>query len=238
MLGLLDEFESANDEAMSLYLPPGLPQSQVEDLLQKALVPQAIVQDIAGFATSSWTGAVLFWGTTRSYLVLPPFPVTDKYIATGYDGEPLRSQLEANLSIALVLVRLGAFTIGVCQGEKLVTSKTGTGLVHARHKKGGSSQRRFERHREKQVDTFLERVCSHVRQQLEPYASSLEYVVYGGSRTTIHSLREHCPFLKKFEDRTLPPLLDIPRPRRSVLEAAIGTVWSCNVTEWLEDHAI
>jgi hypothetical protein len=238
MLRFLDELEASSNEAMSLYLPPGLPPPQVEDLLEKALVSRFIVRDITGLVTGSQTGAALFWGTSRRCLVLPPFPLTDKYIATTCDVEPLRSLLEAKFGIALLLVRLGAFAIGVCQGDKLVASKTGTGLVHARHKKGGSSQRRFERHREKQVETFLGRVCGHVRQHLEPYATSLDYLVYGGARTTIHSLQEQCLFLKQFENRTLPPLLDIPGPRRSVLESAIGTIWSSSVTEWYEDPAI
>ena len=116
-------------------------------------------------------------------------------------------------------------------------SKTGTGLVHARHKKGGSSQARFARHREKQIEQFMARVCSHVRQHIEPYARSLEYMVYGGARTTIFSLHKQCPFLSQFEDRILRMLLDIPEPRQAVLEEAIGRIWSSDVIEWCEDSS-
>jgi hypothetical protein len=234
MLGLLNEIEEAGEEAVSLCLPPGLPRPQVEGMLEKALVPQVVIRDMVEYIARSGTGAFLFWGSSRKFLVLPPFPVTARYIAPGYNIEPLRSQLEENFSIALVLVRLGAYAIGVCQGEKLIASKTGTGLIHARHKKGGSSQRRFERRRENQIDFFLKRVCSHIREHLEPHAQSLDYLVYGGARTTLHSLREQCPFLQKFENRSLPPLLNIPQPRKSVLERAIGTIWSSSVTEWYD----
>lgn len=223
---------------MSLCLPPGLPPPQVEELLEKALMPQIVARDITGLVDRSRTGAVLFWGSSRRCLILPPFPVTEKYVTPGYDVAPLRSQLKGHFSIALVLVRLGAYAIGVCQGEKLIASKTGTGLVHGRHKKGGSSQRRFARHREKQIDVFLERVCGHARQQLEPHASSLDYLVYGGARDTIRLLQEQCPFLQQLQNRTLPPLLNIPGPRRSVLEAAVGTVWSSSVTEWHDNQAL
>jgi len=236
MLGLLNELEEADDKAVSLCITPGLPPQQVEDLLEKALVPHAVAPEIAALLARSGTGAILFWGSSRRLLILPPFPVTGKYIAPGYDLEPLRSQLARPFSIALVLLRLGAFSVGGCQGEKLITRKTGTGLGHARHKKGGSSQSRFARHRERQKDFFLERVCGHIRQQLEPYSPSLDYLVYGGAWTTIHSLREQCPFLRQFEDRTLPPLLNISRPRKSVLEAAIGGIWSSSITEWYESE--
>ena len=232
MLGFLDELDVASDEAMPLCLPPRLPLPEIESLLENARVPQAVVPEITRLAEGSATGAVLYWGSSRRCLIQPPFPITEKYITTGYDIEPLHSLLERHFNIALVLVRLGAYAIGICQGEKLVASKTGTGLVHARHKKGGSSQGRFARRREMQMDHFLKRVCSHAREKLEPYASTLDYLVYGGARTTLLSLQKQCPFLRQFDNRTLPPLLDIPEPRQKVLETAIADVWSSNITEW------
>ena len=237
MLGFLNELDVVSGEAMSLCLPPGLPLPEIHNLLEKALVPQAVIPDIVGLAEGSATGAVLYWGSSRRCLIQPPFPITEKFIATGYDVEPLRSLLERDFNIALVLVRIGAYAIGICQGENLVASKTGTGLVHARHKKGGSSQGRFARHREMQMDHFLKRVCGHIQQQLEQRASSIDYLVYGGARTTILSLRKHCPFMRQFDHHTLPPLLSIPEPRRKVLEAAIADVWSSNITEWYESEA-
>jgi peptide subunit release factor 1 (eRF1) len=146
----------------------------------------------------------------------------------------LRSRLEHDLMIALVLVRLGSYAIGVSRGEKLLTSKVGTGLVHGRHRQGGSSAHRFERHRDKQIETFLNRVCQHAREQLEPYVKSLDYIVYGGARETILLLQKYCPLLMKLETPVLPPLLDIPDPRQAVLETAIGRVWSSTVVEWEE----
>ncbi len=236
MLGLLDELEEAGGEAVSLYVPPGLPRQDTESLVERVKAAQSVAPDIVARAAHSQTGAALLWGLSRRLLISPPFPVTERFTAPGYDVEPLRSQLKGQFGIAMVLVRLGAYAIGFYQGEKPVTSKTGTGLVHARHKKGGSSQRRFERHRERQADFFLERVCSHAQQQIEPHSPSLDYLVYGGAWTTIDLLRKQCAFLHQFDNRTLPPLLNIPRPRRSVLEAAIGDVWSSNVTEWYESE--
>jgi peptide subunit release factor 1 (eRF1) len=171
------------------------------------------------------------------YVVLPPFPIAEEYMANGYDVEPLRHLLTRDFLIGLVLVRLGAYSIGVCRGTELIDSKTGTGLVHARHKKGGSSQARFARHREKQIEAFLTRVCGHVREYMEPQARSLDYLVYGGARTTILLLRKRCPFLNQFDDRILRMLLDIPEPRKAVLEKAAVTVWSTDVIEWCEDSS-
>ena len=44
---------------------------------------------------------------------------------------------------------------------------------------------RFERHRDKQKETFFTRVCLHTREQLEHFAGRLDYVIYGGAPETI-----------------------------------------------------
>ncbi len=232
MLKFLDEIEATIDTASSLYIPFELPLPEVKNLLEKACASQHIPSSLVECTTSSKTGAVFFSGSSRKYLISPPFPIMEKYFTYGYDAEPLRCLLKHNLRIALVLVRLGAYAISLYQGESLITSKVGTGLVHARHKKGGSSQQRFRRHREKQIELFLTHICIHMREQFEAHSHTIDYIVYGGAWTTILSLRKQCSFLRQFDNRTLPPLLTIPNPRKVVLEAAIGQVWSSIVTEW------
>lgn len=235
-LGFLDELASTEGKTISVYLRAGLARAHVETRLGKVVSPVDIPPGVAEAIAASKMGAAFFWNQLQMYLVLPPFPIKEEYITDGYDVGPLRALLSHDFLIALVLVRLGAFSIGVCQGTKIIDSKTGTGLVHARHKKGGSSQARFARHREKQIEEFLERVCGHVREHIEPYGRSLDYLVYGGARTTILTLRKRCPVLSQFDDRILRTLLDIPEPRRAVLEKAIGIIWSTDVIEWRQDN--
>jgi len=79
---------------------------------------------------------------------------------------------------------------------------------------------------------FIERVCGHVRERLEPRVKEINYLVYGGGREAIGLLRKECQFLNKFDDCLLPSLLDIPSPRKVVLEAAVMSVWSNQVIEW------
>jgi hypothetical protein len=236
-LDLLNGLETAGGQAVSIYVPPGLSEADTRELVDKALPAQDIPTEITEAVATSSTGAVIFWGMSRKLLVWPPFPLKERFVSIDINTEPLRLMLESSSTIGMVLVRLGAFAIGVCQGEQLATSKTGTGLVHGRHRKGGSSQRRFERRRENQAREFLERVCGHARQQLEPYVKDIDYLIYGGARTTIQSLKKQCPFLGQFEDRTLPPRLNIPQPRRAVLEEVVTDVWSSTITEWHDKEA-
>lgn len=235
MLAFLDKLALTEGQAISLYLSQGTPQARVENLLGQVLATADIPPDTADVVASSRMGAAVFWSPPRTYVVLPPFPITEEYIANGYDVEPLRSLLSQELLIGLVLIRLGAYSIGICQGTELIDSKTGTGLVHARHKKGGSSQARFARRRRKEIEQFLERVCGRVREHIEPHARSLDYLVYGGAKTTILALCKQCPFLRQFDDRILRMLLDVSEPRKAVLEKAIGTIWSTDVIGWWEE---
>ena len=236
MLALLDELAALPAAtAWSLYLPAGMPQAEVKSLIADIPEQQDISSEIAKLAAGSKTGAVLFWGSERKCLVLPPFPIVEKSFAQGYHVEPLRSLIKHDFRLALILARLGSYAIGLCHGENLVSSKVGTGLVHSRHKKGGSSQARFRRHREKQIESFLNRVCTHAREKLEAQASTLDYIAYGGAWTTILSLKKRCPFLQQFDSRNLPLLANLPEPRQAVLERAVGLVWSSRVIEWHDD---
>ena len=238
MLQLLDELADAESPATSLYIPHDLPASEVEKTLKAplGLGVAEVLPDIAEAVGRSKTGTVILWGEQGKYLVLPPFPIKEKLFASGYDVEPLRALLQQDLTVALILLRLGAYAVGVFQGEKLMSSKVGTGLVHSRHKKGGSSAHRFERHREKQIEYFFTRVCHHVQERLEPYLQQLDYVIYGGERHTLLSFRKQCHFLQQLDGRTLGTLLNVREPKQAALEAAITQVWSSEVIQWEESQ--
>jgi peptide subunit release factor 1 (eRF1) len=236
MLDFLSELEKIPCHGFrTLYLPLGVSSAEVENSIKEMPEKPDIVPQLVELVVSSKTGSVLFLSPERRYLVLPPFPILEKHLSHTLATEQLLSLLRHEYTIALVLVRLGAYAIGVCDGENLVSSKVGTGLVHGRHKKGGSSQQRFARHRDKQIEYFLSRVCRHAREHLEPYQKVLDYVIYGGARTTIQLLQKQCAFVAQLDKPVLPPLLDIPEPRQAVLETAISRVWSSTVLEWQEE---
>jgi hypothetical protein len=233
-LKFLDELEKTVDSsAKSIYTPPGLSVPEIKEMLGQAGV-HSLPDELAVVMAKSKNGAALFRGITQKCLVLPPFPIREKATFSGYAAQPLQLLLKSDYKIGIILIHLGSYAIGVCQGEKIITSKVGTGLVHGRHKKGGSSQQRFQRHRQNQIQEFLDRVCGHVLERLEPEARHLDYVVYGGPRQTILQLQKRCPLLISFEDRTL-PLLEVPSPRQKILETTVHRIWSSRVIEWQEN---
>ncbi len=227
MTDFLDRLEENSDSvSTSIYLPPGLSAAEIDTTALPPL-PDEITDKFIG----SLTGAVVFLCGDINKLIMPPFPLKEKVIFSECVTEPLRDLLEKDFIVGLVLVHLGSYAVGVCKGDSLVSSKVGTGLVHGRTRKGGSSSRRFERRRENQAREFLERVCNHAREHLQPYEKTLDYLVYGGPHQTVLQLQKECPFLKSFEDRTL-SVIDVPAVRQKVLEAAVTRVWSSKIIEW------
>ncbi|MFC2062775.1 Vms1/Ankzf1 family peptidyl-tRNA hydrolase [Chloroflexota bacterium] len=234
MLEYLKEIERASGTgSISLYLPPGFSVSEIGDSLRRSSA-YPIPGDLNLSALNTRNGAAIFWGDTQKCLVIPPFPLSERAISCGYVTEPLSALLSSDFIIGLVLVHLGSYAVGILKGERLISSKVGTGLIHGRHKKGGSSQQRFQRRRENQAQEFLDRVCLNAQYNLEPYKRQVNYIAYGGPRQTVIQLQKRCAFLQSFKDRVL-PLLDVPAPRQRVLEATISRIWSSHVIDWQEE---
>jgi hypothetical protein len=232
LLHLLETLKGSSSETSSLCLTPGISKPEAEALLANVFDPGEAPEDLPKIIAGSPTGAVLFWGGLHRYLVMPPFPIKEERFSGTCEIEPLCTLLNSEFTVGLVVLRMGSYAVAVIKGERLITSKAGTGLVHARHRQGGSSAHRFERHREKQMETFFTRVCTHVREQLEPYSKNIEFLVYGGTRETLLDFRKQCHFLHEFDSRALGLLLNIREPRQSNLAQAIEEVWSSRVIEW------
>jgi hypothetical protein len=233
-LAYLESLAGQPGKAAAFCLPPNLGREEARGVCKLGEIPPDIHPHVIKLAAASKTGCYIFWSAAQKCLVVPPFPATEKPTVQPLDMALIRSQLQKEMVIGLVLVRLGSYAVGVSRGEKLIASKVGTGLVHGRHRQGGSSSHRFERHRDKQIETFLNRVCEHVQETIGPYVKQLDYIVYGGARDTIQLAIKYCPMLMKLATPVLPPLLDIPDPRQAVLDNAVARVWSSTVVEFKE----
>jgi hypothetical protein len=232
LLHLLDEMKASSAEEGSMCIAPGSSKTDIEGMMSMLMEKENVPEDLPAALAESQTGGIVFWGPHHRYLVIPPFPVAKGSFSSTCEIEPVRSILHQELLIGLVMIRLGEYGIGVLKGEKLLTAKAGTGLVHARHRQGGSSSNRFRRHREKQMETFFTRVCEHAREQLEPYSRKLNYVLYGGTKETVLDFRKQCRFLHEFDKVTLDRLLNVREPKQPGLTEGIQEAWSSKVIQW------
>lgn len=218
----------------TLYIKTGTTPAAIEKELGRVLDRGSIFDEIVEKAARSTTGSVVFYSGGKARVVWPPFPLHEGVLVKGYDAGHLQRLLEGNPLVALVIVRLGSYAVGLCQGEEIIAARAGTGLVHARHHKGGSSANRYARHREKQMEYFFTRVEQHSRELLADYISRIDYVFYGGARDTLLRLWRQCGFFGELQDRTVDRLLSLREPRRSTLQEAVTEAFSSRVFELVE----
>lgn len=121
--------------------------------------------------------------------------------------------------VGLVLVRLGAHSVGIAEGERVVVSRTDRHLVHGRNAAGGWSQQRFARRRDKQASEALARAARDVAEVVVPHLETLDAVVLGGDRRALDELRTDRRLDGIFA-KAVDRVLDVGEPRRSVLDDA------------------
>jgi peptide subunit release factor 1 (eRF1) len=221
-----------NNAAFTVYTRPLTGRGEVERTLAQVLDRGEMLDSLAEKAAKSPTGAVILYLGDTGNVIWPPFPVAESSLQRGFAPAPLKSMLEKDWKLGLILIRLGRWAIGIYEGEKLLGGQAGTGLVHARHHKGGSSANRFARHREKQMEYFFTRIEGHARELLEPRLKEFDYFLYGGARDTLLRIQKQCIFFKSLEGRVVDRLLSVREPRRSSLEEAVNQAFTSTVFEY------
>ena len=170
------------------------------------------------------TGAAIFWnGVGSKYVVLPPFPIVENKVSTGkLDTSVLRGMLEKTYVIAAVLVTWGSYAIGVFDDGNLVESKTGTGLIHKKHRKGGMSEKRFARRTEEQKKNFLRRVSNRIEDRLGHF--TLDYIFFGGNKLIAKPLLQECRCLQSEAHKISPRVLDVRYADRGALVNSLAEI--------------
>jgi hypothetical protein len=133
--------------------------------------------------------------------------------------DPLLTWAFASRRIGLLLVRLGGHSIGVAQDGVVLVSTTDSRQVHGRNKAGGWSQQRFARRREGQARVALQAAADDAARVLAPRVGELDAVVLGGDRQALDALRGDRRLDGVFA-LAAPRVLDVPEPRRAVLDDA------------------
>ena len=240
---MLAELESSGDHAISVYMSP---ESQGEG---KALPDlgglagpdgrnlRADIVEIVRQLPESDSGVVLFLGKNTAMAVAPPFPVDEDAFLEGSDTAPLVELLSEDLTVGVVLLRLGRYAVGVVRDRKLLASKSGSRYVKNRHRKGGSSQRRFERSRERLVRELFDKTCQTARDVFEPREDRLDYVLLGGERHTIADFEKRCGYLLRSKVKVLRRRLEFDRPGKVALENIHREVWKSRVYEFSRNIA-
>ena len=121
----------------------------------------------------------------------------------------------------VLLVRKGGFAVARLAGPALAEHKIGQRHVQGRTKAGGQSQQRFARRRDNQARVAYEAAAEHAARILRSGP-----VVTGGDRAAVAEVLAD-PRLRGMS--VVEPWLDVPDPRRQVLDRAIADAASIRV---------
>ena len=176
-------------------------------------------------------------GSARLELVGETITVTPPF-GLEHDGEyervlvePLLDALRTDHEVAVLLVRLGGYALGVFAGEQLVASKVGARFVKGRHKKGGSSANRFRRRREEQERDLIEAAAEEASRVLGPWRDKVNHVALGGDRTAVTRTLGERPELGWLAPLAVERFFDVPDPRLRVLEELPYQLYAAKVDE-------
>ena len=163
--------------------------------------------------------------------VTPPFGLDHEGEYEQVVVEPLLAALGADHRVAVLLVRLGGYALGVLEGDQVVASKVGTRFVKGRHKKGGSSANRFRRRREEQERDLIEAAAAEAARVLGPWSEKVAHVALGGDRTAVSRTIAERPELDWLNALALERFFDVPDPRLRVLEELPYQLYAAKVVE-------
>jgi hypothetical protein len=164
-------------------------------------------------------------GSTATLTV--PFPP----MAIG-DEEPVQALLThiAGLgAIAVILVRAGAFSVGIAAHGTVLTSSTDTRYAQSRTAAGGWSQQRYARRRGNQRRDAQRAAADAAHRVLAPVAGTLRALVVGGEAGAIRAVLAD-PRLSFLADLPRRTFTDIAEPRRAVLDEIAVRCLSVQIT--------
>lgn len=160
----------------------------------------------------------------RLAVPFPPMLVDSDAVDGG-----LLAHLGAPRRIGVLLVRKGGYAVGVVEGGALIASKVGSRHVQGRSAAGGWSQQRFARRREGQAKVALGAAADVAATVLLPEAKRLDAVVTGGDRASVDGVLED-PRLERLRPLVSAYRIDVPEPRRAVLDATVPRLTAVVVT--------
>ena len=213
LLDFLVQLQDSTEDYLSVYLKPSSFPLHDTSLIARLdnfapELTEALASDeVLREAHRRGTGLAMFWSRGENKLImLPPFPIQEDKVLRGKpDISQLLHLLEKERILGIMLINWGSYAVGVFKGDQLMESKTGTGYIHKKTKKGGSSQKRFARRTVEQKNHFLRKVANHIEEVFKGHAP--ENIFYGGNRLIFKPLLRECRYLEdqvnKISSRTI-----------------------------------
>jgi Actinobacteria/chloroflexi VLRF1 release factor len=163
-------------------------------------------------------------------LVAPDGAVAEFHVAPGLPTPVTVADLarEPTGPLGLLLARRAGYAVGVVEGTTLVASKVDSRYVQSRTAAGGWSQQRFARRRDNQAKAAAGEAADECVRLLVPAARRLSALVTGGDRPFVEAVLADAR-LAAIRPLVAGRFLNVPNPKRAVLEDAIRSARSVRI---------
>ena len=198
-------YDGHSTTLVSIWIPVGTPASEISQLINQELATaarikskttrkhvQAALRSIAS-RFKAWKeippkGLLIYCGVTAQkndleyYEIIPPLPVKKKlYMCDSiFHVEVLEEMLKVYFIYGIILLERDEATIGMLHGQSIELIKHIRSYVHGKHRKGGQSQRRFERLVEEAYEYHLKKVAEEANKIFLPLLDKLRGIIIGG----------------------------------------------------------
>jgi len=192
---------SKNENLISVYLRPGDSTSDLPDLyeFERAVNPDKY-KDILSLMQKikSPTGIVLFYDMEQPgispLIAVPPFQVSETgwKLDYAFDTKQMQGILNSNPVVCIVLTHAGETFIGISDRKAFIDYKIVRSSVKGRHKKGGWSQKRFERLIEEDIRNHVEKSKTAFETLVKEYKNDIKLIVGCGEYNLAKEITADC----------------------------------------------
>ena len=186
------------------------------------------LRDVVESSRAGDAGLCVCAGPRDALAFIPPFPVERDEDLAGCEPGAALALMARRPTVLVVLIRLGRYSVGILEGERVLVSKSGTRYVKRPHRAGGSSQGRFERSRKRLEREFYDAVCRAANDLLRrPDAPGrVDFVMFGGAPGTVRGFGERCDLASRLGIEPSSRLLSVERPGHRAMQAIGAEVFA------------
>jgi peptide chain release factor subunit 1 len=208
-IAALAEKEGNAKDFVSLYVPAETDLEQMVAYVKKQLnwvvsdserekervqnVIKTVAQQLREFGAVSENGLALFAGYNATQdqkdavtidTLTPPHPMTHYHFAIDdhFQLEPLREMLRDQKVVGVLALDAKDATLGIVKGDKVELVDSLSSGVSGKTRKGGQSQRRYERERDMGLAYFFHRVAEHTAEAF--FKNQINVLIAGGPGQT------------------------------------------------------
>lgn len=198
-------YDGHSTTLVSIWIAAGTPVSEITSLINQELATaariksrttrkhvQAALRSIAS-KFKAWTqippnGLLIFCGWTQQsndleyWEIIPPVQIQKKLYTCDaiFRVEVLEELLKIRHTYGIIIIERDESTVGILQGSSIKLLKQIETPVHGKHRKGGQSEKRFERQIESAYEHHLKRTAEEVNKVFLPMLDTLDGIIVAG----------------------------------------------------------